>query len=86
MAFQRHWEAQAFQAAGAVAAAPAQRGRLPGGRPSTALGSVQPYTPGILADRPGAPLTCDYVVAALREGATSLSTGSSWLSDGRRTR
>ncbi|MBK6849807.1 MAG: hypothetical protein IPG96_20490 [Proteobacteria bacterium] len=68
VAFQRHWEAQAFQAGGGSYAAPAQRvGDFLAGRPSTALGSVQPsYTPGIrLTDL--APCLPDYVVAALRE-------------------
>jgi len=68
IAYQRHWESQAFIAGGSSYAAPAQRvGDFLAGRPSTALGSVQPsYTPGIhLTDL----ATClpPYVVAALRE-------------------
>jgi uncharacterized FAD-dependent dehydrogenase len=66
--FQRHWERQAFVAGGAGYAAPAQRvGDFLAGRPSTALGTVQPsYTPGIhLTDLSNcAP---DYVIAAIRE-------------------
>ena len=68
IAFQRHWEARAFTAGGGTYAAPAQRvGDFLAGRPSTALGAVEPsYTPGVhLTDLS----TCapDYVIAALRE-------------------
>ena len=68
IAFQRHWEARAFTAGGSTYAAPAQRvGDFLAGRPSTALGAVEPsYTPGVhLTDLS----TCapDYVIAALRE-------------------
>ncbi len=68
IAFQRHWEACAFEAGGGTYAAPVQRvGDFLAGRPSTALGSVAPsYTPGVhLTD-----LSCclpDYATAALRE-------------------
>ena len=66
--FQRQWEAAAFKAGGGNYAAPAQKvGDFLAGRPSTALGAVQPsYTPGIhLTDL----ATClpGYVVVALRE-------------------
>ena len=66
--FQRRWEEAAFEAGGGTYAAPAQKvGDFLAGRPSTALGSVQPsYTPGIhLTDL----ATClpSYVVEALRE-------------------
>ncbi len=66
--FQRHWESRAFVAGGGRYAAPAQRvGDFLAGRPSTALGAVQPsYTPGIHLTDLSACLP-DYVVAALRE-------------------
>jgi uncharacterized FAD-dependent dehydrogenase len=68
MAFQRRWEAAAFDAGGGSYKAPAQKvGDFLAGRPSTGPGSVIPsYTPGVhwtdLA-------TClpDYVIATLRE-------------------
>ncbi len=66
--FQRHWERQAYLAGGSTYAAPAQRvGDFLAGRPSTALGAVQPsYTPGIhLTDL--ANCAPDYVIAAIRE-------------------
>jgi uncharacterized FAD-dependent dehydrogenase len=68
IAFQRHWEEQAFEAGGGTYAAPAQLvGDFIAGRPSTALGSVLPsYTPGVrMTDLS----TCipDYAVAAVRE-------------------
>jgi uncharacterized FAD-dependent dehydrogenase len=68
IAFQRHWEARAFEAGGSTYAAPAQRlGDFLIGRPSTELGTVVPsYTPGIhLTDL----ATClpDFVTTALRE-------------------
>ncbi|PKO86430.1 MAG: hypothetical protein CVU18_15030 [Betaproteobacteria bacterium HGW-Betaproteobacteria-12] len=66
--FQRHWESQAFIAGGSSYDAPAQRvGDFLAGRPSTALGQVDPsYQPGVhMTDLS----TCapDYVIAALRE-------------------
>ncbi|MCE1240453.1 MAG: NAD(P)/FAD-dependent oxidoreductase [Azonexaceae bacterium] len=68
MEFQRHWESQAFVAGGSDYRAPAQRvGDFLAGRPSTALGQVEPsYQPGVrLTDLAGcAP---DYVIQALRE-------------------
>ena len=47
--FQRHWEAIAYQAGGSTYKAPAQRvGDFLAGRPSTALGEVDPsYQPGV---------------------------------------
>lgn len=66
--FQRHWESQAFVAGGSDYCAPAQKvGDFIAGRPSTALGSVQPsYQPGVrMTDLSScAP---DYVIEALRE-------------------
>ena len=66
--FQRHWESRAFEAGGGTYAAPGQRvGDFIAGRPSSALGAVDPsYKPGVhLTDLSGcAP---DYVIAALRE-------------------
>ncbi|MFA5529085.1 MAG: NAD(P)/FAD-dependent oxidoreductase [Thiohalomonadaceae bacterium] len=66
--FQRHWEACAFEAGGGSYDAPAQRvGDFLAGRPSQALGAVQPsYQPGVhMTDlRQCLP---DFVVEALRE-------------------
>ncbi|MBB2203106.1 NAD(P)/FAD-dependent oxidoreductase [Gluconacetobacter tumulisoli] len=68
IAFQRHWERQAFLAGGGAYRAPAQRvGDFLAGRPSTHLGTVEPsYRPGVT---PTDLATClpDYVVAAMRE-------------------
>ncbi len=68
IAFQRHWEARAFEAGGNNYCAPAQLvGDFIAGRPSTALGSVLPsYTPGVrMTDLSScAP---DYAVEAIRE-------------------
>ncbi len=68
IAFQRHWEAQAFVAGGGTYAAPAQRvGDFVAGRPSTTLGAVIPsYKPGVT---PTDLSTClpDYCIAAIRE-------------------
>ena len=66
--FQRHWESQAFIAGGCSYDAPAQRvGDFLAGRPSTALGQVDPsYQPGVhMTDLS----TCApaYVIDALRE-------------------
>jgi uncharacterized FAD-dependent dehydrogenase len=66
--FQRHWEAQAYLAGGSTYAAPGQRvGDFLAGRPSTALGEVEPsYTPGVhLTDL--SQCLPPFVVAALRE-------------------
>ncbi len=68
IAFQRHWEEQAYIAGGGGYVAPAQRvGDFIAGRPSTELGSVIPsYRPGV---KPTDLSTClpDYAVAAIRE-------------------
>jgi len=68
IAYQRHWEACAFEAGGGTYAAPAQLvGDFLAGRPSTALGSVIPsYTPGIHLTDLSSCLP-DYATAALRE-------------------
>lgn len=66
--FQRHWESQAFIAGGSSYDAPAQRvGDFLAGRPSTALGSVEPsYQPGVhLTDL--AQCAPAFVIDALRE-------------------
>jgi uncharacterized protein len=68
IAFQRHWEAQAFIAGGRTYAAPAQRvDDFLAGRPSTTLGAVVPsYKPGVT---PTDLSTClpDYAILAIRE-------------------
>ena len=68
VAFQRHWEKQAFVAGGGDYRAPAQRvGDFLAGRPSVSLGDVMPsYRPGVT---PTDLSTClpDFVVEALRE-------------------
>lgn len=68
IAFQRHWERQAFIAGGGDYRAPAQRvGDFLAGRPSTTLGAVVPsYKPGVT---PTDLSTClpDFAVEALRE-------------------
>ncbi len=66
--FQRQWEAAAFVAGGSNYAAPAQRvGDFLAGKPSTALGAVDPsYQPGVhMTDL----VSCapSYVIDALRE-------------------
>ena len=66
--FQRRWESAAFQAGGGTYAAPAQRvGDFLAGRPSKAVGAVEPsYTPGVHWTDLS---TClpDYAIAAIRE-------------------
>ncbi|GBR08148.1 NAD(P)/FAD-dependent oxidoreductase [Acetobacter oeni] len=68
IAFQRHWERQAFLAGGSIYNAPAQRvGDFLAGRPSTHLGDVLPsYRPGVT---PTDLATClpDFVTEAIRE-------------------
>ncbi|MBO1323625.1 FAD-dependent monooxygenase [Acetobacter sp. TBRC 12305] len=68
IAFQRHWERQAFVAGGGDYRAPAQRvGDFLAGRASVSLGAVVPsYKPGVT---PTDLATClpDFVVEALRE-------------------
>jgi len=66
--FQRQWESAAFVAGGSTYAAPAQRvGDFLAGRPSTALGEVDPsYQPGVhMTDL--ASCVPPYVIDALRE-------------------
>jgi uncharacterized FAD-dependent dehydrogenase len=68
VAFQRHWEEQAFAAGGKTYAAPAQRvGDFLKGVPSIALGGVTPsYRPGVTPTDLSSCLP-DYAVAAIRE-------------------
>ena len=66
--FQRLWESAAFVAGGSIYAAPAQRiGDFLAGRPSTALGEVDPsYQPGVhMTDLSSC--VPPYVIEALRE-------------------
>ena len=68
MEYQRFWESRAFELGGANYHAPAQLvGDFLAGRPSTALGSVQPsYTPGVnLCDLSDA--LPEYAITAIRE-------------------
>jgi uncharacterized protein len=68
IAFQRHWESQAYLAGGGGYRAPAQRvGDFLAGRPSTHLGAVEPsYRPGVT---PTDLATClpAFAVQAMRE-------------------
>ena len=72
IAFQRHWEARAFELGGGTYAAPGQLvGDFIAGRRSTRLGTVEPsYKPGVLLtdladpDRPSLP---DFALVAIRE-------------------
>ena len=68
IAFQRHWEEQAFKAGGGTYDAPGQRvGDFLAGRPSTDFGDViSSYRPGVHPTDLSACLP-DYVTAALRE-------------------
>lgn len=68
IAFQRHWESRAFELGGGGYLAPAQRVEdFLAGRPSTALGTVQPsYTPGVTPTDLSTALP-DYAVQAIRE-------------------
>ena len=68
IAFQRHWEEQAFKAGGGTYDAPGQRvGDFLAGRPSTAFDSViSSYRPGVHPTDLSACLP-DYVTTALRE-------------------
>ncbi len=68
IAFQRHWESQAFKLGGGTYQAPGQLlGDFLAGRPSTMLGSVQPsYTPGVHLTDLSAALP-DYAIAAIKE-------------------
>ncbi len=72
IAFQRHWEARAFELGGRTYAAPVQLvGDFLAGRPSSALGSVEPsYKPGVLLTNlaePGRASLPDDAIAAIRE-------------------
>ncbi len=66
--FQRQWESAAFVAGGGTYAAPAQKvGDFVAGKPSTALGSVEPsYQPGVKMTDLSACVP-SYVIEALRE-------------------
>ena len=68
IAFQRHWEEQAFHAGGGTYAAPAQRVEdFLAGRPSVSLGAVTPsYKPGVTPTDLALCLP-DFAVAAIRE-------------------
>ena len=68
IAFQRHWEERAFAAGGGTYDAPAQRvGDFIAGRPSTALGSVEPsYKPGVRMTDLSICIP-EYAVVAIRE-------------------
>lgn len=68
IAFQRHWEEQAYLAGGSSWLAPGQRvGDFLAGRPSTSLGEVAPsYKPGV-APTDLALCLPDFAVAAIRE-------------------
>jgi uncharacterized FAD-dependent dehydrogenase len=68
IAFQRHWEEQAYKAGGGTYDAPGQRvGDFLAGRPSTGFESViSSYRPGVHPTDLSACLP-DYVTAALRE-------------------
>ena len=68
IAFQRHWEEQAFKAGGGSYAAPAQRvGDFLAGRPSEAVGTVEPsYTPGVHWTDLSSCLP-EYAIKAIRE-------------------
>jgi uncharacterized FAD-dependent dehydrogenase len=68
IAFQRVWESRAFELGGGGYKAPAQRvGDFIAGRPSTALGSVQPsYTPGVTPTDLATALPA-YAIEAIRE-------------------
>jgi hypothetical protein len=73
IAFQRKWEARAFELGGGNYNAPAQRvGDFLAGRPSTALGSVVPsYKPGVTPCDLSTALP-DYAIAAIREAIPAL--------------
>jgi uncharacterized FAD-dependent dehydrogenase len=68
VAFQRHWEARAFELGGGTFAAPAQRlADFLEGRPSVELGSVEPsYAPGVTLTDLSTALPA-MVIEALRE-------------------
>jgi uncharacterized FAD-dependent dehydrogenase len=73
VAFQRHWESQAFELGGRNYNAPAQLvGDFLAGRPSTQLGEVIPsYKPGVKLGDLSTALP-DYAIAAIREALPAL--------------
>ncbi|HSD38951.1 MAG TPA: NAD(P)/FAD-dependent oxidoreductase [Rhodocyclaceae bacterium] len=73
VAFQRRWESRAFELGGRDYKAPAQLvGDFIAGRPSTALGAVEPsYKPGVLPTDLSTALP-DYAIAAIREALPAL--------------
>ncbi|SDD28050.1 hypothetical protein SAMN05216345_107262 [Cupriavidus sp. YR651] len=73
IAFQRKWEERAFELGGSDYRAPGQLvGDFIAGRPSTALGSVEPsYKPGVTPTDLSTSLP-DYVIAAIREALPEL--------------
>jgi len=73
IAFQRFWESRAFELGGSNYFAPAQTvGDFLAGRPSTALGSVEPsYKPGVTPCDLSTALP-DYAIAALREALPAI--------------
>jgi uncharacterized protein len=76
VAFQRHWEARAFELGGASYRAPAQLvGDFLAAKVSTALGRVEPsYTPGVTLTNlgePGCSSLPEYAIAAIREALPS---------------
>ena len=75
VAFQRHWESQAFELGGRSYAAPGQRlGDFLAGEASRSLGEVAPsYAPGVqLANLEGC--LPDYVIEAMREALPAFAT------------
>ena len=74
MEFQRFWESRAFELGGGNYQAPGQLvGDFLAGRPSTALGSVQPsYTPGVLLGDLSTALP-DYAITAIREALSAFA-------------
>ena len=75
IAFQRHWEEQAFKAGGGTYDAPGQRvGDFLAGRPSTGFENViSSYRPGVFPTDISQCLP-DYAVAALREAVAAATT------------
>ncbi|MNT09278.1 hypothetical protein D3C72_1440560 [compost metagenome] len=73
IALQRHWEERAFELGGSDYRAPGQLvGDFIAGRPSTALGSVEPsYKPGVTPTDLSTALP-DYVIDAIREALPEL--------------
>ena len=73
IAFQRKWEARAFELGGGNYNAPVQRvGDFLAGRPSTGLGAVTPsYSPGVTPCDLSSALP-DYAIAAIREAIPAM--------------